>query len=184
MQDQTRSRRAVAVKIIGTEKGFTLLEIIAILVILGILAVVVVSRTTSMNAEVYTGADTLKTHLRYAQTVAMNKDPNVVGGFTVAGISYDAGANQYWLFSGVNPSANIMLLPDDARFTDASRKINLNDKKIRFDRGFTIYFNNRGIPYVSYPLALLMTDFTVTVSGLSGGATRVVQITPETGFIP
>lgn len=169
-------------KMIGTEKGFTLLEIIAILVILGILAVVVVSQTTSMNSEVYTGADTLKTHLRYAQTVAMNKDPDVVGD-TIAGISYDAGANQYWLFSGLNPS-DIMLLPDDARYTDASRKINLNDKKISLSPGFTIYFDNRGIPYTAYPGGPLIADFTVTVSGLSGGATRDVQITPETGFIP
>ena len=73
-------------KMIGTEKGFTLLEIIAILVILGILAVVVVSRTTSMNAEVYAGADTLKTHLRYAQILAMNTNPPESGGETFSPI--------------------------------------------------------------------------------------------------
>jgi MSHA pilin protein MshC len=171
----------------STQHGFTLLEIIAVLVILGILAAVIFSRFTSFDAEVYTGADALKTHLRYAQTQAMNRDPNA-GGETIMGITYDVSANQYWLFRGTN-KADIQLLPDDAQYAASDRKIDLNAKQIRLDSAFTIYFDDHGIPYSVYVNAIknvpLANVQTIMVTGASGGAPSVsVTITPKTGFVP
>ena len=51
--------------------GFTLLEMIAVLVIIAILAVVAVARFTDAGAESAAAANTLKAHLRYAQLRAM-----------------------------------------------------------------------------------------------------------------
>jgi len=67
-------------KIFKTQDGFTLIEIISVLVVLGLLVAVVVSRMTNYDTEVRMGTDVLKEHLRYAQTKAMNKDPNTEKG--------------------------------------------------------------------------------------------------------
>ena len=171
------------------QKGFTLLEIIAILVVMGILAAIAVSRATNFDAEVYAGADTLKTSLRYAQTTAMNTNPSA--GLNIWGINYDSGANQYWLFQGTSPNNNIVLLPEGTQYVTANRKIDLNSKKIRLNWTApftTIYFDNRGIPYTAYTNAttntLLASNLTISVSPLSGGTTVNVIITPLTGYVP
>lgn len=172
----------------SAKNGFTLIEIIAVLLILGILAAVVYSRWTSFDAEVYTGADALKTHLRYAQTQAMNRNPNTEANTkTVMGITYESNSNRYWLFNGIDKT-NIELLPDDAQYTAADRKINLAEKKIKFNTGFTLYFDDHGIPYTSYTSstsnAPLVNTLTINVSGLSGGQSVPVRVTPRTGFVP
>ena len=180
-------------KIFKTQNGFTLIEIISVLVILGILVVVAVSRMSNHDVAVYTGADALKEHLRYAQTMAMNKDPNTDANTeTMMGINYDAGANQYWLFKGID-TTNILLLPDDSKYVTSGRKIDLAAKKITitFSNGVnTIYFDNHGIPYTAYtdstatgntPLANALT---ITVTALGGGSSKSLTITPRTGFIP
>ena len=175
-------------KIFKTQDGFTLIETIAILVILAILVAIVVSRLTNYNMDVYTGVDALKAHLRYAQTMAMNKDPNTDANTeTIMGINYDAGANQYWLFKGID-TTNILLLPDDSKYITGDRKIDLAAKNIRLDSGFTIYFDNHGIPYTSYTTSTMNTplanDLTINVISLSSGFSKPLKITQRTGFIP
>ena len=182
--------------IFKTQDGFTMIEVISILVILGILVAVAISRLTNFDTQVYTGVDALKAHLRYAQTMAMNKDPNVPTAApteTIMGIKYDAGANQYWLFRGTDPNSNILLLPDDSKYVTGDRKIDLTAKKITiiFSNGVnTIYFDNHGIPYTAYtdstptgntPLA---NPLTINVTALSGSSSKSLTITPQTGFIP
>lgn len=58
------------------ERGFTLLEVIATLIIIAIMAAVIVPRvgTTTDTYGLRAEADTLKAHLRYAQFRAMSDD--------------------------------------------------------------------------------------------------------------
>lgn len=163
------------------EYGFTLIETIAILVILGILIAVAVSRSTNFDSEVFTGTDALKNHLRYAQTMAMNYNPQAGETSAIWGISCDGA--KYWLFQGTD-TTNHIRLPDDEQYIDSDRTINLGRKKISVS-SFTVYFDDYGIPYSAYanpttntPLASL----TITVS--SGSSSKNITVTPMTGFIP
>lgn len=68
------------------EKGFTLVEMIAVLVLLGVVSALLVFRSSSDQTDVSASADKLKVHLRYAQMRAMNSD--VTWGIQFNGGSY------------------------------------------------------------------------------------------------
>ena len=174
-------------KVFKNKNGFTLLEVLSVLVLMGILTAFAVSRSVNYDAEVYSGADALKSHLRYAQTLAMNSNPSA--GISVWGIS--GTSNSYWLFQGTNSADtnSYMRLPDDDKFIDANRTINLTTKKIKLTAAFTIYFDNRGIPYTAYTNSTtntpLSSSMTINVQPLTSASTNIaVTITPQTGYIP
>jgi len=54
--------------------GFTILEVIAVLIILGIITAFVVSRGTNIRAELSSETGIIKAHLRYAQFMALAND--------------------------------------------------------------------------------------------------------------
>lgn len=173
----------------NNHRGFTLIEVIAVLIIIAVIAVVAVSRSVDYSAEVYAGADALKAHLRYAQTMAMNSNPS--SGAAVWGIS--GTVSSYWLFQGTNPAAaaTYIRLPEDETFLNSDRTVNLTKKKIKisFSSGSTIYFDNRGIPYSAYTSASVNTPLTVAltinVQPLDAATPSVaITITPQTGYIP
>ena len=66
--------------------GFTVIEIIAVLVILGIMTALAVSRFTDIRAADVAAANSLKAHLRYAQLRAMGD--LVPWGIRLEGNSY------------------------------------------------------------------------------------------------
>jgi len=172
-------------KIFKDKNGFTFIEIIAVLIIIGILSAIAISRSVSYDTEVYTGADVLKSHLRYAQTMAMNSSTSVAQT-SICGIK--SGGTSYWLFLGTDPDNNIMRLPEDDAFIDANRTINLTKKKIKFANTFTIYFDNHGIPYTAYASATsntpLAAPLTINVQPLNTAAPNIaVTVTPFTGYI-
>lgn len=57
-------------------KGFTLIEIAAVLVIIAILSTLAVKHMGSSGVSLYGEADRLVADLRYAQTIAMNRAPD------------------------------------------------------------------------------------------------------------
>ena len=169
-------------KIFKKEKGFTLIEIIAILVVIGIVAAIAITRYTNFNAQVISGTDTLKTHLRYAQTSAMNFNPAGTNSPIPWGIS--GNSTSYWLFGGTNSATNFNVLPDEAQYVNSDKTINLAAKQIQLS-SFTVYFDNNGIPYSTYNSVPLTSNLTITVSPIgTGGATNTVTIMPLTGYIP
>lgn len=74
------------------ENGFTLIEVIAVLVILSIIAVVVISRGgSSAEATLKSSAEALKGHIRFAQMKALNSDAPACDAsvsMTISGTSY------------------------------------------------------------------------------------------------
>jgi prepilin-type N-terminal cleavage/methylation domain-containing protein len=171
----------IVIKMHKNENGFTILEVIAVLVILGILTAVAVSRVVNVGPELSIGADTLRMHLRYSQTVAMNYNPIATGVPVIWGIS--GNANSYWLFQGTN-TANYMRLPEDEKYINADKTINLPAKKISLSGNFTVFFDDHGIPYSPDSATPLANNLTFTVNPLTGGATPItITIVPLTGYV-
>ncbi len=72
-------------------RGFTLIEVISVLVLLGILAAVMVNRSLDNSADVAGEVEVVKGHLRFAQMKAMNSD--TTWGISFAGSSYTLQKN-------------------------------------------------------------------------------------------
>ncbi len=169
------------------KQGFTLIEVIAVIIIIGILSAIVWNRHNSTAAQLYTQTDVLKGHIRYAQTMAMNRTDGPLGSVNVWGIKCD-GTN-YWLFRGTNPDTlgNIFLLPDDGTYADVNRKLTLSRKGITMT-AFTVFFDEQGIPYSAYISPANAGNKAITTAQVittsSGSDSRTVTITPLTGFVP
>jgi len=151
------------------QSGFTLIEIVAVLALLSIIAAGVVSVLPDSNARLATEADRLSSHLRYAQIRAQSDiyqwrlvftdattyqiGPVVVPGtgFT-PGIVPGAGATQRTLTDGVTTTS-----------------------------GTVIQFDSLGRP-LGYTGALLVVDQTIPLT--EGIRNRTISIRAGTGLIP
>jgi len=138
--------------------GFTLIEVAAVLVILGILAAVAVARLTSTASySVISEAEILKTHFRFAQMKALS-DVNATWGIAVAAGSYtlqNNGAEAAIILPGAESATHSF--PSGVSSTAQ-----------------TITFDTWGSPGDA--------DLTLTLSG--GGESATITITRNTGFIP
>jgi len=144
-------------------KGFTLIEVIAVLAIMGIVAAVVVSRMTgtheySLAAE----ADTLKGHLRYAQYRAMSDD--ALWKVSITSSAYTLQRDMKAICNLPNENSGTHTLPTGVSLSGSS--VNFDDWGSPVDASGT-------------PNA---TNLTLTLS--SGGESRTITITRNTGFIP
>lgn len=111
----------------GALAGFTLIELIAVIAILGILATMAIS-STSPNAEPMAAEDTLRTHLRFAQTRAMSADPQGSWGIQLNPGSYvllDNGATATSTFFPGTGSATYVL-PAGVSLTGGNRALSFD----------------------------------------------------------
>lgn len=148
------------------DRGFTMIELVAVLVILGIVAAVVAVRMYSTSAyDLASQVEAVKGHLRYAQTRAMNSNQ------VVWGINFNS-ATTYYLFQGVGSTTALQIPGEDIT------TINLVTKK----SGLTITpvrvtFNEFGSPCDAGGVPLTV-DATITTNGGN------IIVTRNTGFIP
>jgi prepilin-type N-terminal cleavage/methylation domain-containing protein len=154
-------RRQIVKDRLGNNRGFTLIEVIAVLIIIAIISAVAISRgigtdTVSLQAEV----DTFKGHLRYAQSLAMNDLSPVKWGISYAGINAK-GEYTYQLVKdplGTSAFTSPYSLPNESGSIHAVSK--------PFTASGTVLFDEWGRPTGS-----------ATIGGQS------IIITAETGFI-
>lgn len=151
-------------KRIKNSKGFTLLEVIAVLVVLGIIAAVAVNPLTLSGNELYTERDILQSNLRYAQFRALTDN---AAATTTWGISFAGGT--YTLQT--NGAASTISFPSDSSPTHTlSGGVTVTAPA----SGASITYDFWGSPGTN--------DITVTLS--QGGKTTSFTITHTTGFIP
>jgi prepilin-type N-terminal cleavage/methylation domain-containing protein len=151
--------------------GFTMIEMISVLVVIGIIGVTVVGHQISLGTEARTQANIIKNHLRYAQSLCMNS--NMVWGICCDG-------NDYWLFQNGDTSQEVMLP------TEETEKVSLSDRGISM-AAFTVSFTTAdvmgGIPCTDAGASMVQIgDRNITVS--SGGDSETITITQNTGYIP
>lgn len=159
--------------------GFTLIEVIFVMVIIVIISAVVITRSTDLSTGLISQTEIMKTHLRYAQTLAMS-----AGGSYFFGIGYSTSPNEYWLFKGTDPNSNIMRLTDDASYDiDNNDRLNLAEKNIQTTSTFAVFFDGRGIPYSPDVNTPLSDDLSISVTAAGGGSPLYIIITELTGFI-
>jgi prepilin-type N-terminal cleavage/methylation domain-containing protein len=155
---------------IRTNPGFTLLEAIVVLLIVGIIGAVVAARTVFTNPDLTAQTEVAKTHIRYAQIQAVNSD--VVWGIHCEGASY-------WLFKDSNKANKVLLPGEDSDTVDLTAK-NLTMA------GFTdLSFNSWGTPHTdegALEANRLLTALTITISSTEHN--EQIVVTPNTGFIP
>lgn len=173
---RSRSRRHVKVvmaeeKTMKTrQKGFMLIEIIAVLVMMSILSIAFTGIYLNSDAELVAGIDTLKSHLRYAQSRAMSTD-----------------TQWYVAFDTASPPGSYTLYQRDAGGTVSTKTFPAEtDTAVPLTTGITIadgtvrLFNALGQPFTDAAGTTALTTATKTLLSTSVGD---VVIQPETGFI-
>lgn len=148
--------------------GFTLIEVITVLIIIGILSAAIFSRGPSLNSDLSARMSEVRAQLRYLQLMAMKT------GTTYLALKSD-GATSYWAYNSVNASS-YLALPGET-----SKTISLAAKNITMS-SFIISFDQFGIPYKDDPPAKLTANATITIT--AGGQSGTLNIVPETGFVP
>lgn len=157
-------------------KGFTLIEIIAVLIILGIMAAVAVSRMGSNQSDLIPQVDIIKSHLRFAQLKALADDINDDGTAVSWRIVFTT--NYYTLYKN-NTAAAINLLGEDGNRHTFQNGVTFTTATPTA----TIAFDRWGSPVDSTDATLppLAVDATVTLS--QGGTTSTINIAKNTGYI-
>lgn len=143
---------------LNSRQGFTLTELVALMLILLILAAVSISRYTNANEPDLAAADTLKGHLRYAHLRAMGDTETW---------SIEIGSNSYTLRRSGNP-VNLPGRNNATKTFQATGAIS----------GPTIYFSaGRGIPLDSNGTRV-GNDQAINIGS------QTITVTQFTGFIP
>jgi len=151
--------------------GFTMIETIAVLLLIGIIAAVVVSRMGDTRAyDLVSQVDVVKGHLRYAQSRAMNSSDYY-------GINFNS-STIYYLFQGVGSTTPILLPGEDNATVSLTAKN--SGLTITPPAGGRITFDGYGSPCAASgtPPASLTADVTITTNGGN------ITVTKNTGFIP
>ena len=156
-------------KKIKSRQGFTMIEVIAVLVILGIIAVVAVSRLGTDENDLIAQTDIVKAHLRFAQLKALSDDTSASWGIAFAAGSYALQRN------GGAASVN---LPGENGATH-SFPSGVSITSVTVTPSQTVYFNSWGSP-VDASGNLLTANIKIT---LVQSVSKAFLIYNNTGYI-
>jgi prepilin-type N-terminal cleavage/methylation domain-containing protein len=158
-------------------KGFTLIETVITLSIIGILAMVVAPNITNSLHELYlnNAVQKLKADIRYARELALSRHGRY-------GIEIDQANNRYQIYELVGASK---IAVTDTH-TGASMTIDFdqlaafNGVTIADSSTTDVTINAFGVPFDENNLAL---GSPATITLQNGGLTKMVQIRNETGYV-
>ncbi|MFC1813842.1 prepilin-type N-terminal cleavage/methylation domain-containing protein [Thermodesulfobacteriota bacterium] len=139
--------------------GFTLIEVVAVLIIISIVGVIVATRIWDSGAELVAQTDVIKTHLRYAQSRAMSS--NVIWGIVFNG-------NTYSLFRNGDATDTALLPGESSKILNLTSGISITGVVVAFDSWGRPYDNAAGTSLIISDLEMVSLD---------------IKITKNTGFV-
>ena len=138
------------------ERGYTIIEIIAVILLLGIIAAVVVPTFKSSNIDVATAAATIQSDIDFVQDLALSRNPSTAGA---VGITFAVGANSYAITDPSGIFTQTRTLPSSVTFT----------------QGGTISFNKYGEPEFAGASLVLIIN--------AGGTVQTLTVEQYTGRV-
>lgn len=151
------------------KKGFTLIELIIVIIILGVLSVGIYINWSGVPVNVSAQANQIANDIRYTQALSMSKGERYRIVFSSASyqitnssgtpITLPLGGTTETLTNGASFGA----------FTNLPNNL--------------IVFNGEGTPYVTTALPGTPLASTATIPVVGGGSTKVISITPQTGRV-
>ncbi|MBA4366649.1 MAG: hypothetical protein C0403_03305 [Desulfobacterium sp.] len=152
-----------------SKDGFTVIEIIAVLVMISVISAIILGRLGgNIKADLDARTDTLKTHLRYAQSRAMDSD-------LIWGIRYTGTG--YFLFSFNGSSESAIRIPDEENVI-----VDLSGDGISLGTFQAISYDSWGSPYANATGTGSSAGQTIVVSAGSAPP-NAIAVTKNTGFI-
>ena len=159
---------AIEVMVLRNNLGFTVVELIAVLALLGILAgIAVVSIGNPLGFQSIAQAEALKANLRFTQSKAMSDLPGNIWSLNITSSNYTIQRNG----GTPNPPVNLPGAYSGTYTLPTGQTITSGTGLIRFN------FRGQPIDALGGPLA---ADYTITFYGVPDQIT----INRETGFIP
>jgi len=156
---------------IKNNSGFTIIEVVAVLIVMSIITAFAVGRVADNKPELIAQKEVLKVHLRYAQSRSMNSNDNY---------GIESNGNTYWLFR--ISSVNRVNFPGEQLDYIDLAALGLS---LAMTDGSIVCFNSKGVPYTDFDTDnadnLQTGDRTLTLS--SGSDNESIIITKNTGFI-
>jgi prepilin-type N-terminal cleavage/methylation domain-containing protein len=141
--------------------GFTMIEIVAVLLLIGIISAVAVSRMMGTSGyDLSSQVEVVKNHLRYAQIRAMNTD-------AVWGVNFTS-TKTYHLFQGAGSTTPVLIPGEDNATVSLTTK--KSELTITPPTGGSVSFDSYGSPG------------SATIAITTNGGT--ITVTRNTGFIP
>jgi MSHA pilin protein MshC len=147
----------------GPPGGFTLIEVITVLVILGLISGYLFTNSAKLDGTLPARLSEMRAQLRFVQLTALQ------GGVSYVGLKCDGA--EYW---AQYSNATYILLPGES-----GQKVSLSAKSIQ-TAAFDIEFDKLGIPYDGTSMDKLTAPASISIT--AAGATGAISVAPETGF--
>ena len=155
--------------------GFTLVELVMILLVMGVVTAVAAGQVTTDDYDLIGRTEVLKAHLRHAQARAMNTD-------VVWGVEFDSD-NHYWLFKNGDPEDKAMLPGENSLTVDLAA---FDLSVAEAGTGMVLSFDGWGRPCTDAGANTPQAegDGWRTITLTSDEDNRVVKVYNNTGYIP
>jgi prepilin-type N-terminal cleavage/methylation domain-containing protein len=150
--------------------GFTLVELVIVLMVLGIIASVVSINWPSSTIALNTQVESLANDIRYAQNLAITKGERY--------LLVKTSPNSYQI---TNNKGIAVTMPSGNSTVTLGNRISFG-KFINLPQDL-IAFDGKGIPYVDAAIPGKVLKEIATISLIADGNTATVTIYPETGSV-